>query len=115
MKTIQFNFYDTKYELAFYIGKYANNGRLAIEIECMSGTQPIEPFSDLTINIPMYMFETDNEIIIDNDCPMELIEQLEDIGILNNTYKTAQSGFATYMVMQIDLEKAKEYACAIDN
>ena len=97
-----------KYEnedLYLVLGNYSCNNNLYIGINTKEG----EMFSDLTINITDYMFEFDNEIIINGDCPIELVEILEDLGILINTYKVAFSGFGEYKVMIFNEEVAKEY------
>lgn len=96
------------YKLALETGKYSNNGRLFIDILDMNEK---ESFTDLTINIPTYIFETDNEIIINNDCPSELVDLLEKMEILEDTYKLAISGYSVYHIERFNYEKAKKYIC----
>lgn len=69
----------------------------------------LEVYADLTINIPTYMFEEDNEIIISGDIGNDLVEKMEKIGILTDTNKIACSGFGRYKVMLFNREKAKDY------
>lgn len=94
-----------KTNLCLILASYKNNGNLYVGLKTKSG----EDYSDLTINIPMYMFETDNEIIINNDNSNELIETLEDLNILTDTFKYAYSGYARYKVMNFNKEVAKKY------
>ena len=68
-----------------------------------------ENYCDLSVNIPTYMLETDDEIIINGDTSNELVEKLEDLGILIDTYKIAISGFGRYKVMIFNEEMAKDY------
>lgn len=107
VKTFDYEFYDSYYNLVFEIGKYQNNGRKYIGL--VSFESIVEPFSDFTINIPMYMFENDNEIILSNDIEDDLIELLVNMGIIKCTGKFAYSGFSKYRVVEFYEDKAKEY------
>lgn len=108
IKTIKFDWLEEKWELGFNIGKYTNNGRIYIGVLDKKGAS-FECFSDLTINIPMYLFEEDSEIIINNDAPIELIDLLVKMNILVDTYKFAYSGYSRYKVMRFNKENAREY------
>lgn len=107
VKTFDYNFYGHTYKLCFEIGKYQNNGRKYVGLVSIS--EPIEPFSDFTINIPMYLFENDNEIILDSMIEKDLIDILVDLGIVKATCKVARSGFGEYRVVEFYEDKAKEY------
>lgn len=101
MKAIKYD----NYNLYFELGTYNYGGALFIGMI----TEDEESFCDLTINITDYMFELDNEVIINGDISEELIETLEDLGILIDTYKFAYSGFGKYKVMIFNEEIAKDY------
>lgn len=94
-----------KEKLSLVMGNYQCNGNLYIGMITDKG----EDFCDLSINIPTYMLETDNEIIINGDTSNELVEKLEDLGILIDTYKVAFSGFGKYKVMIFNEKVAKDY------
>lgn len=101
MKTIKYA--DKK--LYITLGSYSYGGNLYVGMITDKG----EDFCDLSINIPTYMLETDNEIIINGDTSNKLVETLEDLGILIDTYKIALSGFGRYNVMIFNEEMAKDY------
>lgn len=94
-----------KYKLNMVLSNYLHNNNLYIGLITGSG----ESFADLTINIPNYLFELDNEIVINGDIPNDLINVLEDLGILIDTYKFAYSGYGQYKVMYFNYDVAKDY------
>lgn len=106
-KTFKYKFYDSVYDLSFEIGNYTHNNRLYVGLVSMG--EPIEPFSDFTINVPWYLFESDDEIILSNDIEDDLVKLLEDMGIIKDTYKVVCSGFSKYRVVEFYEDKAKEY------
>lgn len=101
MKTIKY----TDEKLYITLGSYSYGGNLYVGMITDKG----EDFCDLSVNIPTYMLETDEEIIINGDTSNELVETLEDLGILIDTYKVAFSGFGRYKVMIFNEEMAKDY------
>lgn len=101
MKAVKYG----KEKLYFTIGTYNYGGNLYVGMVNDKG----EDFCDLSVNIPTYMLETDEEIIINGDISNELVEVLEDLGILIDTYKMAFSGFGRYKVMIFNEEMAKDY------
>lgn len=111
-KTFKFKWKELnkQYDLCFETSKYMNNNRLYVGVLCYNKEyKDYECFTDLTINIPSYMFETDTEIILNNDTNRELIDLLLDMGVITDTCKYAYSGFGTYKVVEFNMEKAKEY------
>lgn len=101
MKKIKYG----KYNLYLVLGNYTYGKNLYVGIITSSG----ENYCDLSINIPTYLFETENEIIINNDISNDLVDKLEELGILTDTYKVAFSGYGRYRVMIFNEEIAKEY------
>ena len=101
MKAIKYK----KYNLYFELANYNYGGNLYVGMITNNG----ESYCDLSVNIPTYMLETDDEIIINGDTSNELVEKLEDLGILIDTYKIATSGFGRYKVMIFNEEMAKDY------
>ena len=101
MKAIKYD----KENLYLVLGNYSCNNNLYVGLIDKNG----EDYCDLTINIPNYLFEFDDEVIISGDITNHLIETLEDLGILVDTYKIAFSGFGRYKVMIFNEEVAKEY------
>lgn len=92
-------------KLHFELSRYGND-RLCIEIITANG----ENFNTLTVNIPSYMLEDKNEIIINGNVSDNFIEKLENLGILTNTHKYAHSGYGVYKVMIFNQDKAKDYS-----
>jgi hypothetical protein len=112
MKTIKWTWkeFNKNYDLCLRTSNYVNNNRLYVGIMYYdTELKGYEIFSDLTINIPSYELKNDYEIVINNDTPIDLIEKLEDLGILLDTYDYAYSGFSQYKVMIFNKELAKEY------
>lgn len=104
-KTFQIEFYGKKYNLSIYLGNYTNN-RLFVGLYNMKNI--IEPFNDLTVNIPTAFLEK-NEIILNVDFTEEIINKLTDLKIIELTDKTTFSGFNEYKIAKFNLEKAKKY------
>ena len=95
-------------KLGFYLDNYANNGNLYVSLY----TQNNEDYADLSINLPNYLLEFEEEIVINGDVSSDLVKKLVDKGILIDTFKTAYSGFETYKVMYFNREIAKDYIIA---
>lgn len=94
-----------RYNLYLVLGNYSYGNNLYVGLITSGG----EDYCDLSINIPTYLFETDNEIIINNDTSNELINKLEELGIITDTYKVAFSDYGRYKVMIFNEEVAKKY------
>ncbi len=77
----------------FHAHQYAQNKRLAIR-----ATINGEPYCAVTSNVPEAMLD-DNEVIINHACPLEIVDLLQDAGLLGKTVGFVQSGFVRMGVM----------------
>lgn len=88
--------YDEKYQVKCEHTYNANN-QPVIEIFEEDGC----PAGVITVCLPRHSFK-DGETAISGDVPQdEVVQQLESIGIVENTGKTANSGFGFYPVVKL--------------
>lgn len=89
--------YGGNYELSFMRGEYQNNKSLAIQIMCQEeGEDFIEPFATLTVNLQNPPSEKNCAYVDTNNCPMDLIQMLEDAGYMTETDEVQFSGYCVY-------------------
>jgi len=87
------------------VGKYDNNGHIAIQIWCEDG-----PFATLTVNLPATKKLPMNQAFVDtNNFPggPALIKQL---GIGKRIAGSAVSGFCSYPLYEFDEEALRNWA-----
>ena len=103
-ETMKYESWGTTYELSFRKGQYRNNKSLAIQIMCQEeGEDFIEPFCMLTVNLAMAPDE--NCAYIDtNNCPGDVINMLEQKGIIEYTNRDQMSGFCIYPMFRFSEE-----------
>lgn len=83
--------------LTAYKGTYLNNGVLAIRFE-----KDGEPYSQLTTNLSLpklitnEMVNNNNSFVDINNCPREIIDELEINGFIINQNYEVTSGFVKY-------------------
>lgn len=109
MKTINFKWTEINnhtYTVYFSMSNYYYGGSKYISV---IDSNENEVFCDLTINIPTYILN-ENEIIINGDVPKSLLKSMEKEKLIKITRKTVKSGFAEYMICEIDYDKLKEYS-----
>ena len=94
------------YELSFRKGHYQNNSRLAIQVMCKEeGEDWYEPFCTLTVNLEDSIQIQDNRAYIDtNNCPKDLIQSLEEQGVMTKTRIAQQSGYCVYPLYEFNQE-----------
>lgn len=80
-------------------GHYANNGNLAIAVDCTDG----EPWSTLTVNLGGPLPE-DMAFIDSNNNSAELIEACEKAGYIKPSPIVETSGFCTFRAYWITLD-----------
>lgn len=76
--------------------KYGN-GRPAIELVTQDG----EPFCVATVNIPCVALEKDEVIIKNYSENVGVLPALIEAGVIENTGKTAQTGFVTCAICKL--------------
>ena len=89
-------------KLVIKLGKYCNNGNIAIQLYTESG----EPFATLTVNI--CDMPTDEVCLDVNNFPdgIELMKRYE-LGVF--TGNVVHSGFCSYPVFYLNMENVKKY------
>lgn len=91
-----------EYLLKIYIGKYQNNGNLALQLLTENG----QPFSRLSVNI---------DSLPENWCAIDTNNFPDGIGLIEK-YKLGEkigeigSGFCTYPIYEMNMEEVKKYA-----
>ena len=89
------------------IGMYANTGRLHIEIITHTKDGP-EPFAAMTVNLPAYSLEP-GQAFISGDISKDLLRFIRENKLGKVLPYKVHSGFGTYTVVCIDLNKLKEF------
>lgn len=93
-------------------GRFSNvtvtlNGNTCIGIWCKEGDY-IEPFANLTVNLDLPLIK--NTAFIDvNNLDKRLISYLEKNGFIKCLKVTRRSGYVTYPLYRLELNKIKEY------
>ena len=106
MKTLQIPFYPDM-EFKFHTDTYAQNGNTYIGLYCKEDGF-VEPFCDLTVNLSVKLDATKAYIDI-NNCDMQLIRYLEENGFIEFAKDFRPSGYVTYPLYTLNLEKINEY------
>ena len=103
---MKYNSYGTIYELSFRKGHYLDNKTLAVQIMCKEEDESyFEPFCMLTVNLPTTKSLPDNRAYVDtNNCPSDLIQALEEQGVITKTLILAPSGFCVYPLYEFNQE-----------
>ena len=103
MKYITLDFYGNKYKLNTVINKYRNNDNTYVGLITKDG----EPFADLTVNISKL---NENVGAIDtNNLPFALDILNKYKLVKGDKIGELRSGFCTYPVYELDMDKVKEY------
>ena len=103
---MEYDSYGTEYELSFRKGHYQDNNTLAVQIMCKEKNEDwYAPFCMLTVNLPTTKSLPDNRAYIDvNNCPKDLIQSLEEQGVIKKTLVSAPSGFCIYPLYEFSQE-----------
>lgn len=102
-QTYQYKSWGELFELHIFRTHYIDNGRLAIGANTTLG----EPFGLFTINIndgPL----AENEAYIDTNNMPNAVDFLVNNGLAERTNRVGKSGFCTYPVVKIFLDKIEE-------
>lgn len=106
MKTFKTPIYKNL-EFAFTTDTYAINGNICVGIWCKEG-DCIEPFANLTVNLDLPLIK--NTAFIDvNNLDARLICCLEENGFIKKLKVTRRSGYVTYPLYRLNLDKIGEY------
>ena len=103
---MKYNSYGTEYELSFRKGHYQNNNTLAVQIMSKEASEDwYEPFCMLTVNLPTTKSLAENRAYVDtNNCPSDLVQLLEEQGVMKRTLITAPSGYCIYPLYEFSQE-----------
>lgn len=89
----------------FFISKYVDYGRTYIEIDTEDG----DIYCDVTVNLPFEDIPGNDYAFIDTANTPKLKEFLTENGFATETDTVAHSGYNTYHLYKLNLEKIKEY------
>lgn len=100
---MEYILYGTVYKVYTYIGKYASNNNIAVELITEDG----EPFTTLTVNIER--LEEGLACIDTNNCPeaIDLIKKY-NLGEFTNNY--CYSGYCQYPIFKLNIDNLNKYA-----
>lgn len=118
MKTFEFNFFNKKYDMCFYLAKYNIDNSIYIGINFYNKEDKCcELWNDLTIFLDSTYTNDilkDNEIYINNDLSNELKNKLIELGFIKLLNKKVYQGFGEYEKAKINIDKIKEYTMEED-
>lgn len=99
--------FDEEFHERYYlqVGSYYNSNRLAITV-CKDNDEYVE---DITVNQPLVELKDDNQILLSNHISNGVKYLLLDRGIISKTLEIKEYGNIKYQVVNVDLEKLKEY------
>lgn len=99
--------FDEEFHERYYlqVGSYYNSNRLAITV-CKDNDEYVE---DITVNQPHVELKDDNQILLSNHISNGVKYLLLDRGIISKTLEIKECGNIKYQVVNVDLEKLKEY------
>lgn len=99
--------FDEEFHERYYlqVGSYYNSNRLAITV-CKDNDEYVE---DITVNQPHIELKDDNQILLSNHISNGVKYLLLDRGIISKTLEIKECGNIKYQVVNVDLEKLKEY------
>lgn len=94
------------------VSSYRNNNRLCINITDRSDNdirEEVDYIANVTINIPEISIDKINQVYLSNDISDGVKYKLLDNGIISKTIKTIEYNLDKYSLVEVDLEKLKEY------
>lgn len=99
---MEYILFGVTYKVYTYIGKYASNDNIAVELISEDG----EPFATLTVNI--YSLEDGLACIDVNNCSgaIDLIKKYE-LGKFTGDY--AHSGYCSYPIYKLNIDNLNKY------
>ena len=107
---MKYNSYGTEYELSFVKSEYVTNGNLAIQIMGKENGEDYDmPFCMLTVNLDKKL-PPNMSFIDSNNCPREIIAELEMKGKIIPTGLILSSGWCVYEAYEF----TKEFLDEID-
>lgn len=106
-KLISFKQGEEEKEIFLKVVQYQSNKRMAI----LAYFKDCELYGDITINLNMPIVSIDEGFINANvnTSNSNLIQILQDIGIIKDHYGTILYNYGSYDYVKFDLEKLKEY------
>ncbi len=94
------------------VSSYRNNDRLCINITDRSDNdirEEVDYITNVTINIPEISIDKINQVYLSNDISDGVKYKLLDNGIISKTIKTIEYNSDKYSLVEVNLEKLKEY------
>ncbi len=94
------------------VSSYKNNDRLCISITNRDNNdirEKIDYVEDITVNIPEISIDKTNQTYLSSDISYEVKRRLLDNGIINKIVKTIEYNLEKYLLVEVDLEKLREY------
>ena len=107
LRFMQYSAWGTTYDTCIEVGSYLCGGGLYLSLQdrCEDG---LEPFADMTVNLPEYRPAADCAFVDTNN--LGQAEQLiAEYRLGKPTGRFARSGYCTYPEYRFDMEKIKEY------
>jgi hypothetical protein len=107
LKFMQYSAWGTTYDTCVEVGSYLCGGGLYLSLQdrCEDG---LEPFADITVNLPEYRPAADCAFVDTNN--LGQAEQLiAEYKLGRPTGRFARSGYCTYPEYRFDMEKVREY------
>ncbi len=112
IKTISYTTnFGKQIDIYFKFHKYLDNGNTAVQIFHRDKESGDEPWSFLTVNLDLKLPETHAFIDINNNGGT-IVDWLVENGFAENTYCYRRSGFCSYPLVHLNLDKLKEYGYA---
>lgn len=103
---------ERKEEYYIMVSSYRNNNRLCINITDRSDNdirEEVDYIANITINVPEISIDKINQVYLSNDISDGVKYKLLDNGIISRTIKTIEYNLDKYSLVEVDLEKLKEY------
>ena len=106
--TIKTHLWDQDFELGIEIQKYATGGGIALFLHCIEDGKAVEPFADLTVNLPNYPTGGTKAFVDTNNFPQAL-DLIHDNRLGHWTGELGLSGFCAYPKVEFDMKEIEKY------
>lgn len=106
--TIKTHLLDQDFELGIEIQQYSVGGGIALFLHCIENGEAVEPFANLTVNLPSYHTGGTKAFVDTNNFPQAL-DLIEKNNLGHWTGELAQSGFCAYPKVEFDMQEVGKY------
>lgn len=96
MKTYKLEKYGNTYEIALVKSNYQNGGALYVGMWVVENGELVEPWNDLTVNVPMSGAHDNLTLIDTNNNGKDIMKWLKDNKLGTETMFSASSGYCVY-------------------